>query len=319
MEKKIHEPVMLPEVINGLHIKTDGKYIDGTLGAGGHTIEIINKGGKVLGIDADESMIEIAVNNIHTACPDLKDNFQVANGNFRDIKKIASELHFYPVDGVLLDLGISSKHLADDNRGFSFKDSNAPLDMRLDTKAQSVTAAQLLNALRHDQLNEMFQLGMTPPEARKWSNRVTRRRVEKPFEQVGDLLEIAPEKTTTIHPATKAFMALRIAVNTEYDNLIQGLRDAFELLNPGGRIVVISFHSGEDRIVKKYFKEKVESKEAETLGEQPLKPSVEEVENNPRSRSAKVRILTKSNEIHKLSQEGPDESSSSGSNNSYFS
>ena len=313
MEKKVHEPVMLPEVIEGLHIKTDGKYIDGTLGAGGHTIQILKNGGQVLGIDADESMIEIAIANIHTACPDLEENFQVVNGNFKDIKKIAEELHFSPVDGVLLDLGISSKHLDDDQRGFSFKDPNAPLDMRLDTKAQSVTAAQLLNALRHDQLNAMFELGMTPPEARKWANRVTRSREQKPFGTVADMLAIAPAKTTGIHPATKAFMALRIAVNTEYENLTLGLQGAFDILKPEGRLVVIAFHSGEDRIVKSYFKEKVAGGEAETPGDQPLIPSVTEVESNPRSRSAKVRILIK-NEIHKLSQTRSSQSSSNGSN-----
>lgn len=312
MEKRIHEPVMLPEAINGLHIKTDGKYIDGTLGAGGHTIEILKQGGKVLGIDTDSKMIEIAKKNVHEACPDLKDNFQVHNGNFRNIKQIAEDHRFIPVDGILLDLGISSKHLDDDDRGFSFKDPNALLDMRLDISSQSVTAAQLLNALRQDQLNEMFSLAMEPYEARKWTKAVIRKRETTFFSTVSDLLAIAPPKTGRIHPATKAFMALRIAVNTEYENLTGGLTGAYEILANEGRLVIVSFHSGEDRIVKNFFKEITTKGLGETPGEQPLLPSEDEIAKNPRSRSAKARILIK-NEIRKLSQKSTSESSSSGS------
>lgn len=330
MEKRLHEPVMLAEVISALHINTDGKYIDGTLGAGGHTIEILKRGGKVLGIDADDGMIEIAVSNIHSACPALNHDsnrvqgfneggevmYKLAHDNFRNIKRIAQDLHFFPVNGVLLDLGISSKHLDSDDRGFSFKDPNAPLDMRLDTKSLSVTAAQLLNVLRHDQLNKMFELGMESHEARKWANAVTKQRQQKPFETVRDLVSIAPLRFSGINPATKAFMALRIAVNTEYENLVEGMNGAFDLLKKSGKLVVITFHSGEDRLVKEFIKTKVASGEGTAEGDQPLLPSAEEIERNPRSRSAKVRILTK-NEIRKLSQKITDESSSSRGDGSY--
>lgn len=300
---------MVQEVIEGLHITADGKYIDGTLGAGGHTIEILQKGGKVMGIDDDATMIEIAGQEIAQACPDLKNNFQVHNGNFRNIKNIATQQNFFPVNGVLLDLGISSKHLDNDTRGFSFKDPHAPLDMRLNTSTQSVTAAQLLNSLREEQLFELFQLGMDYSEAKKWSKNVICQRETQPFETVGDLLKISPDKYSNINPATKAFMALRIAVNTEYENLKEGLEGAFEILAQQGRLVIITFHSGEDRIVKQYFKKLVDEGNAKEIGQQPIMPSEEEIKLNPRARSAKVRIIeknTKTHEIHKLSQAQAD-------------
>lgn len=293
MKEKIHEPVMAFEVLEGLHINTDGKYIDATLGAGGHSIEILKKGGLVLGLDADTDMIKIATKEIQKACPSLKNNFQAYNCNFKDIKNVSRETGFFPVEGVLFDLGISSKHLDSDNRGFSFKDKDAPLDMRLDTKRQLVTAAQLLNVLRREQLLELFQMGMSFVEARNWANRVLKARGHKLFEKVGDLTEIAPKKDFGINPATQAFMSLRIAVNSEIENLILGLNGAFEILKPGGRIVVITFHSGEDRIVKNFFKEKVRVGVAETESVRPKIPSEEEIVRNPRSRSAKVRILIK--------------------------
>ena len=293
MTEKIHKSVMPTEVLEGLHVKTDGKYVDATLGAGGHTIEILRLGGKVLGIDADESMIALAEAEIVIACPDLKSKFQVFHGNFRNIKEAVKETAFGPVDGVLFDLGISSKHLDSDQRGFSFKDPNSHLDMRLDTHAQSITAAQLLNILREDQLIELFTQGMSFPVARRWAASVVRKRALRPFEVVRDILEIAPPTTSKIHPATQAFMALRMAVNSEIENLTAGLEDAFDVLAREGRLVAITFHSGEDRIVKRIFKEKAGLGNALIPGNQPIKPSEKEVEDNPRARSAKVRVIEK--------------------------
>ena len=266
---KIHEPVLLKEVIESLHIKKFRKYIDATLGAGGYTKAISEAGGKVLAMDTDESMLRIARATLEGSL-----SATLVHGNFKDIKKIAEENNFNIVDGIVFDLGVSNVHFTDKERGFSFREPEADLDMRLDTKSQNVKASDLLNILRQDQLKTMFGASL--------ANKVIDFRKTKKFEKVGDLLSLFGEKRGKLHPATKSFLALRIAVNSELDNLEEALPQAYELLKVGGRLVVVSFNSDEDRIVKNYMHSK-----------NFVKPSDEEVKRNPKSRSAILRVIQK--------------------------
>lgn len=269
-----HEPVLLKEIIEELHIKNQGRYIDATLGAGGYTRAILDMGGNVLGIDTDPSMLKIAEENLKGS-----ENLKTANGNFSEISKLAEENGFREVDGIVFDLGVSNVHFSDTERGFSFKNPEALLDMRLNVKSQGIRASDLLNALREDQLRQMF--------GGKIAKEISEFRKVKRFETVGDFLSIFPEKkfSDRVHPATKAFLALRIAVNSELDNLIEALPKAYELLKPGGRLLIVSFNSDEDRIVKDFFKNKGEEKR--------ILPSEEEIRRNPKSRSAILRVIEK--------------------------
>ncbi len=266
-----HEPVLLEEVIKSLQIKKFGKYIDATLGAGGYTKAILEKGGEVLGIDMDENMIKIARDSIG----DNVSRMTFVLGNFRNIKKIAEENGFTNVDGIVFDLGVSNVHFMDEERGFSFRNPEAALDMRLDSTTNSIKASDLLNALREDQLKEMF--------GRNLAEKIVEFRKTRKFESVGDFLSLFPEKKVSdrVHPATKAFLSLRTTVNSELDNLREALPQAYELLKPGGRLAVVSFNSDEDRIAKNFGMSEL------------IRPSEEEIERNPKSRSAILRVILK--------------------------
>lgn len=283
----MHKSVLLKETSDVLHIKNSARYIDATLGAGGHTIEILKRGGRVLGIEADKKMIQVAKEKIEEACPAPKYEFGsqyiLANDNFRNIASVAKENGFMGVSGILFDLGISSVHLDSDDRGFSFKDETAPLDMRLSTDIQMVKASDLLNSLSEKNLMDLFLEGMEYADARRLASKVIRSRAEKSISTVGDFLDITGrEKRGKIHPATKAFMALRIAVNTEMDNLKMALPEAYSLLADGGVMAVISFHSGEDKVVKDLYRDS-----------ELVLPTEEEINENPRARSAKMRVIKK--------------------------
>lgn len=283
----MHKSVLLNEAVDALHIENSARYIDATLGAGGHTIEILKRGGRVLGIEADKKMIEVAKEKIEEACPAPKYEFGsqyiLVNDNFRNIASVAKENGFMGVSGILFDLGISSIHLDSDDRGFSFKDEAAPLDMRLSTDIQMVKASDLVNSLSEKHLMDLFLEGMEYADARRLASRVIRNRAEKSISTVGDFLDITGrEKRGKIHPATKAFMALRIAVNTEMDSLKTALPEAYSLLSIGGVMAVISFHSGEDKVVKDLYRDS-----------ELILPTEEEINENPRARSAKMRIIIK--------------------------
>ncbi len=279
MESKVvHEPVLLEEVLVGLEIKVDGMYIDATLGAGGHSEAILGLGGKVLGIEADETMIKLSEERLAKSCPTL------VRGNFENIVEIARSQNFAPVDGVLMDLGVSNFHYETLKRGFSFRNESEPLDMRLSEKDSAVTAATLLNVLSESQLLTLFEEVIGNHKARLITKQILRARVSKPFETVFDLKRAAREM------APEVFLALRIAVNTEFQVLENGIRGAYEILKVGGKLAVISFHSLEDKIVVRLFREfggEMETKE-------PIVPSQEEVQRNSKSRSALLRIIRKS-------------------------
>jgi len=284
-----HKSVLLKETIKFLKPVRGKKYIDATVGLGGHTREILKLGGKVLGIDWDEGVLDKARKRLISACPSAF--LKLARGNFADISKIARKNGFSEVSGVLFDLGVGSYHLEDKSRGFSF-DSDAELDMRMD-RGLKVRAVDLINGLTKGELNELFSQIAQEKYSRAISEAVISARVVKPIKtcrELADLVSTVKKKKGKIHPATKVFMALRIIVNDEFNNLKQGLAGAVELLAKEGRLVVISFHSGEDKIVKNFFKD---NKELSILTKKPIEANSEEISVNPRARSAKLRAAEK--------------------------
>jgi 16S rRNA (cytosine1402-N4)-methyltransferase len=287
-----HESVLIAEVVNALHIDKNGKYIDATLGNGGHSLEILKQGGQVLGIELDPKMQEIALDRLKQA---NVTNYKLVNANFSQIDKVAEENGFSSVNGILFDLGVTNLHLKDLERGFSFGNPEASLDMRIDPATQGVTASDLLNVLREDQLRELFEVTLNPGAAKWIAGRVIHSRMGKPISTVADLLEVSEGLKTGksgLNEATLPFLALRIAVNSELDNLKEALPKAYKLLSKGGRLIVISFHSGEDTIVKNFFKEK--SKEgSKTITFKPILAGETEINLNKKSRSAKMRVLQK--------------------------
>ena len=292
MESNLHESVLVKEVLEALHLKKTGKYIDATLGNGGHTLEILKSGGDVLGIDLDPEMIAIAQRRLKESG---LTGYKLVNGNFTNIDRIANQNDFNPADGILFDLGVTNLHLKNLERGFSFENADAPLDMRIDPKTQGVKANDLLNVLREDQLTDLFKVTLDLGAAKWITGRVIHARSEKTITTVGDMLEICEGlKTgkTGLNAATLPFLALRIAVNSELSNLEEVLPKAFDLLVNGGRLVVISFHSGEDTIVKNFFKEKIKMG-AKAITTKPVLAEFEEIGMNRRARSAKMRVIQK--------------------------
>lgn len=287
-----HLPVLVSEVLEALHITPEAKIIDATLGAGGHTLEFLRQGAAVLALETDPKMYALAQERLKQESPSFGTESILVHANFVDIKKIAQEHSFSPVKGILFDLGISSYHLDQDLRGFSFKDPDAPLDMRLDQSRQEVKAADLLNILRFEQLVDMFLISMPYKSAKILAEKVISQRQEQKFFRVGDLLTLFGKgRPGKIHPATRAMMALRIIVNCELENLTLALERAYELLMPKGKLAVISFHSGEDRVVKNKFKSWKKLGWGRTQG--PIKPGLDERTANPRARSASLRIFEK--------------------------
>lgn len=284
----LHEPVLLNETCENLHITRKGKFIDATLGAAGHTIEILRRGGQVLGLDQDESMLEIAEENLKDfcakhACP----SFKLIHSNFNNIDVVAKNNNFPSVDGILMDLGVSSIHFDDKSRGFSFRYPDADLDMRLDF-SKALKAKDILNLSSQKDLVNIFG-------SRALAKRIVNKRKHKAFERVSDFLSLFPERLAKkTHPATKAFMDLRIAVNAELDVVRQAIPKAADLLNKGGRLCIITFHSGEDRIVKRIFKElETDADSLRIITNKPITPTQHEMDTNPKSRSAKLRVLEK--------------------------
>jgi len=301
----VHEPVLVKEVLKAFALekkaplKTKARYIDATLGNAGHSQEIVKRKGEVLGIETDRQMLEIAKKNIKKACPvfDICQRpYRFVKGNFKDLAKIAKENKFLKVRGILFDLGASTHQLLSEQRGFSFQHPQAPLDMRFDIDKGGVKASDLLNCLRKDQLQKVFNQVLDKRMARKLAEGVIKGRLKRKYQVVADFLETLKKINSSsgkLHPATKAFLALRMAVNSELENLKQALPQAFKLLDKKGRLVVISFHSGEDRIVKHFYKKLAGLGKARIVNKKPIRPSMQEILKNPKSRSAKLRILEK--------------------------
>jgi 16S rRNA (cytosine1402-N4)-methyltransferase len=285
---ELHIPVMLDETMDFLRPRDGGIYVDCTLGAGGHAeriLELSSPSGKLIGIDLDSEAIATAKERLSR----FGDRVTFIHGNFADLTDILGSLGLDKVDGVLMDLGVSWMQLSKPERGFSFR-VEAPLDMRMD-RGNPVTAFDVVNTKSEEELCDIFRRYGEERWARRIARRIVRSRSRSPIATTRQLAEIVesavPGRRRRIHPATRVFQALRIYVNRELDNLEKGLDSAIEALKPGGRICVISFHSLEDRIVKWRFRRNPLLK---VLTPKPLSPSDEEVEGNPRSRSAKLRV-----------------------------
>lgn len=289
-----HKSVLLNEVLNMLDPKPGQIYIDGTANGGGHTFAILERvkpSGKILAIDKDRDLIEqLQADEVIPVC-----------GNYGDIKKIAQDHGFHQVSGVLLDLGYSSYHIESSGRGFSFL-RGEPLIMRYETETDlgtGLTAQDVVNRFSADELADViFKYGEERYARRIAKQIVFFRQKEKivSSKQLAEIIKEAyPKKAFwRIHPATKTFQALRIFVNRELEELERALPQALDLLEEGGKLAVISFHSLEDRIVKNFFKQKEKEGLAKNLTRKPICPSAEEIIQNPRARSAKFRAVQKS-------------------------
>ncbi len=302
MSTATHVPVLLNEAIEALAVQPGGRYIDCTLGAGGHAAAILEQsspGGQLLGIDADPEAIKIAQSRLEA----YKDSTLLINENFVNLQAICLKYDFLPVHGILFDLGLSSLQLDSNSRGFSFQ-HDAPLDMRF-SPSQEVTAADIINTFSGNELAQLIKTYGEEAYSRQIARHIMRERPIKTTLHLAQVIEQAiGGRRGKIHPATRTFQALRIAVNQELEHLQAALKQAINLLGFEGRLVVISYHSLEDRIVKRLMQQ--ESKDCICLPNTPvcvcghtaclrlvnkkaITPSSAEVQLNPRSRSAKLR------------------------------
>ena len=299
----VHEPVLLDEVIDALQIQRGGRYVDCTVNGGGHAEAILAEctpGGQLLGIDADPEAIKVAIERLKSYGKDAI----LVNENFKYLENICTRYGFRPVNGILFDLGMSTLQLESPGRGFGFQE-DAPLDMRFSSR-QTLTAADIVNTYSENELAAILK-----KYGEEWRGRqIARRIVEKrPIATTVELARIVSRAVAggrgKIHPATKTFQALRIAVNQELENLELALKQASNLLGSGGRIVVISFHSLEDRLVKEFFRLESQGclcppavpvcvcghiRTLNLVTKKALRPLLAELEANPRSRSAKMRV-----------------------------
>ena len=297
-----HIPVLVKEAVEALAVRPGGRYIDCTLGGGGHAAAILEQsspGGKLLGIDADPEAIEIA----RTRLEDYSNSVLLINENFANLQAICIKYDFFPVHGILFDLGLSSLQLDSNERGFSFQ-SDGPLDMRL-SPSQEVTAADIINTYTEAELAQLIRTYGEEGRSRRIARQIVKERPLETTLQLARTIERAVRgRRGKIHPATKTFQALRIAVNRELDHLEAALKQAIDLLGFEGRLVVISYHSLEDRIVKQFMKQEStgcicppgtptcvcgHKPSLNLVNKRVITPSPAEVKSNPRSRSAKLR------------------------------
>ncbi len=290
-----HTPVLFKEAIGFLKVQLGKKYIDTTVGGGGHAEAILQAGGVLLGLDQDPQALEIAKRRLASACPpDVYLRGRLVHGNFANLKSLAEKENFCQVAGILFDLGISTIQLKDPSRGFSFG-VNTALDMRMNPKEQEVTAADLVNGLNEGELYELFTKLGEEHYSRPVARAICRARRVRQIKTCGELANLVREavprreKFARTHPATRIFQALRIAVNDELNCLRVALPQASELLETGGRLVVLSFHSLEDRIVKEFLESEAERKRMIILTKKVVKPTTEEIKDNSSARSAKLR------------------------------
>ncbi len=301
-----HEPVMVKEVIDSLLVSRTGVYVDGTVGGAGHSYAILkNTDAFLVGIDCDDEALAFAERKLS----EFGSRKVLIKANFADLDNILKSLNIEKVDGVLLDLGVSSRQLDETQRGFSFS-QQAPLDMRMDRHLK-LSAYDIVNSFAQNELEKIIRFFGEERMAARIARAISQRRQESPIESTTQLAAIvascmpAKLKWQKIHPATRTFQAIRIAVNNELDNIKPAIDAAVEALKPGGRLCVISFHSLEDRIVKNEIRLLegvcvcprdvpvcVCQKEAKlkNLTRKPIIPAEEEIEANPRARSAKLRV-----------------------------
>ncbi len=282
-QSAVHVSVLFHEAVRYLAPRDGGRYIDATLGAGGHAAGILHASaptGRLLGLDADPGALAIAATNL----AEYGNRVLLVHSNFERLREVAAAKSFLPADGIILDLGLSSMQLGDAARGFSFQ-SDGALDMRFNPD-EPTTAADLVNSLDEKELADLIYEFGEERASRRIAHAVVDARPIDTAAQLASVIERAVGRHGRIHPATRTFQALRIAVNREIDVLKSGLPQIVETLAPRGRVVIISFHSLEDRLVKNFFRE---SAQLEILTKHPLRPTHAETVANPRSRSAKLR------------------------------
>lgn len=305
-----HVSVLLNECIEGLNIKEDGIYVDGTLGGAGHSSEILknlSKDGLLIGIDQDEDALKAAKNRLQNY-----NNVKYVHNNFYNIDSILNELDIEKIDGMMMDLGVSSYQLDEAERGFSYM-KDAPLDMRMN-RDNSLSAYEVVNNYEEQEIYRIIRDYGEEKFAKRIAKFIIERREEKPIDTTLELVEIikaaipAKARREGPHPAKRTFQAIRIEVNSELSILNRAIEDGVNRLNKGGRMAIITFHSLEDRIVKIKFKELATSctcprefpicvcggkAKVKLITRKAMDPSKEEVEENPRSRSAKLRVIEK--------------------------
>jgi 16S rRNA (cytosine1402-N4)-methyltransferase len=293
----IHIPVLKKEVLEYLDPTPNENFVDCTIGEGGHAKLILEKSapdGKVLGIDLDPAQIE----NNKWQMADYKDRLILENNSYVNLKEIIEKNNFEPVSGILLDLGMSSVHLDKSTKGFSFQ-LDQSLDMRYDDKFNSLTAEKIINEWPAERIEKIIEEYGEEKFARKISNKIVEERkkgrIKSTFQLVKIIKEIIPARLQRgkIHCATRTFQALRIAVNAELQNLETVLPQAISILYSGGRLVIISFHSLEDRIVKNFLNQESKNGLIKILTKKPITATDSEIRENPRSRSAKLRAIIK--------------------------
>ncbi len=307
-----HVSVLLQETVDGLNVKPDGIYVDGTLGGGGHSYEVCTRlgaKGSIIGIDQDEAAIEAASIRLK----DFGEKVTIVRSNYCDMKSRLHELGIDKVDGIMLDLGVSSYQLDTADRGFSYRE-DAPLDMRMDQRSE-MTARDIVNDYSEMDLYRVIRDYGEDKFAKNIARHIVQERAKRPIETTGELTEVIrhaiPMKfqKKTGHPAKRTFQAIRIELNRELDVLRDSLDDMIDMLNPGGRLCIITFHSLEDRIVKSAFKKNENPctcpsdfpvcvcgkvSKGRVITRKPILPSEEEMEVNSRSKSAKLRIFERS-------------------------
>ena len=307
-----HVSVLLQETVDGLNVKPDGIYVDGTLGGGGHSYEVCTRlgaKGSIIGIDQDEAAIEAASIRLK----DFGEKVTIVRSNYCDMKSRLHELGIDKVDGIMLDLGVSSYQLDTADRGFSYRE-DAPLDMRMDQRSE-MTARDIVNDYSEMDLYRVIRDYGEDKFAKNIARHIVQERAKRPIETTGELTEVIrhaiPMKfqKKTGHPAKRTFQAIRIELNRELDVLRDSLDDMIDMLNPGGRLCIITFHSLEDRIVKSAFKKNENPctcpsdfpvcvcgkvSKGRVITRKPIFPSEEEMESTSRSKSAKLRIFERS-------------------------
>lgn len=305
-----HYSVLLKECIEGLNIKDDGIYVDGTLGGAGHSSEIVKrlKTGRLIGIDQDEEAIEAASKRLS----EYKDKVTIVHNNFENTSSALMDIGIDKVDGILLDLGVSSYQLDNAERGFSYR-NDAPLDMRMD-KDNPLTAQDIINGYSESELFRVIRDYGEDKFAKNIAKHIVMRRSEKPIEttfELNDIIKAAiPAKMRAEggHPSKRTFQAIRIELNRELEVLKDSIDNMIDLLNPGGRLCIITFHSLEDRIVKNAFRTAAnpctcppsfpvcvcgKKSKGKVITNKPILPDEEELKENSRSKSAKLRIFEK--------------------------
>ena len=311
-----HTPVLLAECLEQLNLQTQHTFVDSTLGGAGHSLEVAKRlgpEGTLIGIDQDEVALAAARSRLEALPEQTRPALELLHGNFGELDSLLTSAEVPGIDAILFDLGVSSVQIDTPSRGFSFKEE-APLDMRMDPSTQTQTAAEIVNTYNAADLARIIRAYSDERWAKRIAEFIVREREKEPIETSGRLVEVikaaipASARRAGGHPAKRTFQALRIEVNSELDVLRRGLDAAIRWLNPGGRIAVISYHSLEDRIVKDTFAHMANrctcppdlpvcvcGKEPilDIVTRKPILPTPEEVERNPRARSAKLRVAQK--------------------------